>query len=64
VCQSRDDISFLFFVVSVTGIWGLLALRLADDSIIPFNYVSYADQLQVFLYRHKYCDLLLAKYYL
>ncbi|KOM34048.1 hypothetical protein LR48_Vigan02g019800 [Vigna angularis] len=34
--------------VAVTGIWGLLALRLADDSIIPFNYVSYADQLQVY----------------
>ncbi|TKY53208.1 glutamate carboxypeptidase 2 [Spatholobus suberectus] len=32
--------------VAVTGIWGLLALRLADDSIIPFNYLSYADQLQ------------------
>ncbi|KAL9319314.1 hypothetical protein ACSQ67_015831 [Phaseolus vulgaris] len=34
--------------VAVTGIWGLLALRLADDSIIPFNYLSYADQLQVY----------------
>ncbi|CAJ1967349.1 unnamed protein product [Sphenostylis stenocarpa] len=34
--------------VAVTGIWGLLALRLADDSIIPFNYLSYVDQLQVY----------------
>ncbi|KAK7345192.1 hypothetical protein VNO77_15758 [Canavalia gladiata] len=34
--------------VAVAGIWGLLALRLADDSIIPFNYLSYADQLQVY----------------
>ncbi|XP_020239789.1 probable glutamate carboxypeptidase PLA3 [Cajanus cajan] len=34
--------------VAVTGIWGLLALRLADDSILPFNYLSYADQLQVY----------------
>ncbi|KAH1228019.1 putative glutamate carboxypeptidase AMP1 [Glycine max] len=33
---------------AVTGIWGLLALRLADDSIIPFNYLSYANQLQVY----------------
>ncbi|RDX96874.1 putative glutamate carboxypeptidase AMP1, partial [Mucuna pruriens] len=32
--------------VAVAGIWGLLALRLADDFIIPFNYLSYADQLQ------------------
>ncbi|XP_027934607.1 probable glutamate carboxypeptidase AMP1 [Vigna unguiculata] len=42
--------------VAVTGIWGLLALRLADDSIIPFNYVSYADQLQV--YNDKLSNLL------
>ncbi|KAK4757396.1 hypothetical protein SAY87_018697 [Trapa incisa] len=32
--------------VSASGIWGLLALHLADDPIIPFNYVSYAIQLQ------------------
>ncbi|KAJ4843991.1 putative glutamate carboxypeptidase amp1 [Turnera subulata] len=35
--------------VAVAGIWGLLALRLADDFILPFNYLSYANQLQ----RHK-----------
>ncbi|XP_062167144.1 probable glutamate carboxypeptidase AMP1 isoform X2 [Alnus glutinosa] len=34
--------------VAVAGIWGLLALHLADDSIIPFNYVSYANQLQAY----------------
>ncbi|XP_048137606.1 probable glutamate carboxypeptidase AMP1 isoform X2 [Rhodamnia argentea] len=28
------------------GVWGLLALRLADDLILPFNYLSYANQLQ------------------
>lgn len=39
----------MLFVVSVTEIWGLLGLRLADDSIIPFNYLSYAEQLQVYL---------------
>ncbi|KAM4079340.1 hypothetical protein ACB094_09G110200 [Castanea mollissima] len=32
--------------VAVAGIWGLLALHLADDSILPFNYLSYAEQLQ------------------
>lgn len=32
--------------VAVTGIWGLLALHLADDSILPFNYLSYTSQLQ------------------
>ncbi|KAF5473992.1 hypothetical protein F2P56_005935 [Juglans regia] len=32
--------------VAVAGIWGILALHLADDSILPFNYLSYADQLQ------------------
>nr|XP_043632513.1 probable glutamate carboxypeptidase AMP1 [Erigeron canadensis] len=32
--------------VAVAGVWGLLALHLADDPILPFNYVSYAAQLQ------------------
>ncbi|XP_042041811.1 probable glutamate carboxypeptidase AMP1 [Salvia splendens] len=32
--------------VTVTGIWGLVALRLADDPILPFNYLSYAAELQ------------------
>ncbi|GLT36037.1 hypothetical protein SLA2020_104420 [Shorea laevis] len=32
--------------LAVTGIWGLLALHLADDTILPFNYHSYADQLK------------------
>ncbi|KAL2327310.1 hypothetical protein Fmac_020737 [Flemingia macrophylla] len=32
----------------VTGIWGLLGLRLAGDSILPFNYLSYANQLQIY----------------
>ncbi|XP_021718250.1 probable glutamate carboxypeptidase AMP1 [Chenopodium quinoa] len=31
---------------AVAGLWGLLALRLADDPILPFNYHSYAMQLQ------------------
>ncbi|KAK9170218.1 hypothetical protein Syun_002358 [Stephania yunnanensis] len=33
--------------VAMAGMWGLLALRLADDPILPFNYSSYAAQLQV-----------------
>ncbi|KAL6332084.1 hypothetical protein AAG906_020765 [Vitis piasezkii] len=31
--------------VAVAGVWGLLALRLADDPILPFNCVSYTEQL-------------------
>lgn len=31
---------------AVGGIWGLLALKLADCKILPFNYVTYADSLQ------------------
>ncbi|KAK9290745.1 hypothetical protein L1049_008921 [Liquidambar formosana] len=32
--------------VAVAGLWGLLALHLSDDPIVPFNYLSYAHQLQ------------------
>lgn len=32
--------------VAVASIWGTLALQLADHEILPFNYVSYADELQ------------------
>ncbi|KAK9078575.1 hypothetical protein SSX86_002632 [Deinandra increscens subsp. villosa] len=32
--------------VAVAGVWGLLALHLTDDPILPFNYLSYAAQLQ------------------
>lgn len=32
---------------SVAGIWGLVALHLADDPILPFKYLSYATELQV-----------------
>ncbi|GAB4834112.1 hypothetical protein Ancab_032371 [Ancistrocladus abbreviatus] len=35
--------------VAVSGIWGLLALHLADDPVLPFNYVSYAAQLQEYI---------------
>ncbi|THF98206.1 hypothetical protein TEA_016569 [Camellia sinensis var. sinensis] len=31
--------------VAVTGVWGLLALHLADDAVLPLNYISYAAQL-------------------
>lgn len=34
--------------VTAAGIWGLVALRLADDPILPFNYLSYATELQVY----------------
>ncbi|CAL9166032.1 unnamed protein product [Musa hybrid cultivar] len=32
--------------VAVASIWGLVALRLADDEFLPFNYISYALELQ------------------
>ncbi|GER44813.1 transferrin receptor protein [Striga asiatica] len=32
--------------VAMAGIWGLVALNLADDPILPFNYLSYANELQ------------------
>ncbi|KAH0747700.1 hypothetical protein KY285_009357 [Solanum tuberosum] len=32
--------------VAVTGVWGLLAFRLAEDPILPFNYLPYAAELQ------------------
>ncbi|KAL2904909.1 putative glutamate carboxypeptidase AMP1, partial [Bienertia sinuspersici] len=40
------DGTFIVIMFLVAGIWGLLALRLADDPILPFNYHSYAMQLQ------------------
>ncbi|KAI4341306.1 hypothetical protein MLD38_026042 [Melastoma candidum] len=38
--------------VAAAEIWGLLALRLADDPILPFNYIAYVTQLQ------RYVDIL------
>ncbi|XP_047324612.1 probable glutamate carboxypeptidase LAMP1 [Impatiens glandulifera] len=32
--------------VAVASVWGLVALRLADEEILPFNYLHYADELQ------------------
>ncbi|KAE9465693.1 hypothetical protein C3L33_02401, partial [Rhododendron williamsianum] len=32
--------------VAIAGVWGLLALHLADDPVLPLNYLSYAAQLQ------------------
>lgn len=31
--------------VSVTSVWGLLALRLADDKVLPMKYEKYASEL-------------------
>ncbi|XP_045795803.1 probable glutamate carboxypeptidase AMP1 isoform X2 [Trifolium pratense] len=42
--------------VAATGIWGLLALRLADDPVLPFDYLSYANELR--LYRDKLSSML------
>ncbi|KAI3925898.1 hypothetical protein MKW92_018778, partial [Papaver armeniacum] len=32
--------------VATASIWGLVSLRLADDEFLPFNYLSYANELQ------------------
>ncbi|KAL3532545.1 hypothetical protein ACH5RR_006066 [Cinchona calisaya] len=32
--------------VAVSSIWGFLALQLADEEFLPFNYLSYANELQ------------------
>ncbi|KAL6997872.1 glutamate carboxypeptidase II [Sarracenia purpurea var. burkii] len=32
--------------VAITGVWGLVALHLADDAVLPLNYLSYVTQLQ------------------
>lgn len=42
-----ERIRLIILMLSAAGVWGLLALRLADDLILPFNYLSYANQLQV-----------------
>ncbi|KAK8453624.1 hypothetical protein SEVIR_5G314800v4 [Setaria viridis] len=34
--------------VAAASIWGMMALRLADDEIIPFNYMSYAIELEAY----------------
>jgi hypothetical protein len=46
--------SFLFPVLPVTEIWGLLALRLADDHVLPFDYQTYASQIQVYQFFSKF----------
>ncbi|KAK3016478.1 hypothetical protein RJ639_007727 [Escallonia herrerae] len=32
--------------VAVASIWGLVALRLADEEFLPFDYISYTNELQ------------------
>lgn len=32
--------------VAVATVWGFIALRLADEEILPFNYLNYASELQ------------------
>ncbi|RLN24743.1 putative glutamate carboxypeptidase 2 [Panicum miliaceum] len=34
--------------VAAASIWGMMALRLANDEIIPFNYMSYASELEAY----------------
>lgn len=46
----------MFCIAVVSGVWGLVALHLADDMILPFRYLSYADQLQVRVAPFSYVD--------
>ncbi|KAL5572532.1 hypothetical protein UlMin_022129 [Ulmus minor] len=32
--------------VAVASVWGLVALWLADEEVLPFNYLSYAEELE------------------
>ncbi|KAG0622034.1 hypothetical protein M758_3G066300 [Ceratodon purpureus] len=34
--------------VAITTVWGLLALRLADDAILPMKYENYANELHTY----------------
>ncbi|KAM0885620.1 hypothetical protein ACQ4PT_030196 [Festuca glaucescens] len=43
--ENHGDPLFLRHL-AITEIWGLLALRLADDLVLPFDYQTYASQLQ------------------
>ncbi|MBA0846577.1 hypothetical protein Goshw_004089 [Gossypium schwendimanii] len=44
------DNTALLFDMLVAGVWGLLGLHLADDPVLPLDYLSYAKQLQVWGY--------------
>lgn len=43
-----QQICLFFGIMTAASFWGLVALRLADDEILPFDYVSYASELKVF----------------
>jgi len=42
------------FHLAAASIWGMMALRLANEEILPFNYMSYAIELEV---RRLQCSL-------
>lgn len=46
-CTEDYMARFSLYFPSVAEVWGLLALHLADDPVLPLNYLSYAAQLQV-----------------
>uniref|UniRef100_A0A368UIK9 Peptidase M28 domain-containing protein n=1 Tax=Glycine max TaxID=3847 RepID=A0A368UIK9_SOYBN len=45
--------------VAAASVWGLVALWLADEEFLPFDYLSYAKELQI-LYNTKYLNHSLA----
>ncbi|KAG2286912.1 hypothetical protein Bca52824_046516 [Brassica carinata] len=42
----RNADPFFHRHVAMAGIWGLLGIILADEPVLPFDYISYAEQLQ------------------
>ncbi|KAI8553730.1 hypothetical protein RHMOL_Rhmol05G0039100 [Rhododendron molle] len=34
--------------VAAASVWGLVALKLADEELLPFNYLSYSHELQIY----------------
>ncbi|KAJ7548570.1 hypothetical protein O6H91_07G017500 [Diphasiastrum complanatum] len=35
--------------VAISSVWGLVALHLADDDVLPFDYLNYAHELQKYM---------------
>ncbi|MBA0703973.1 hypothetical protein Golax_016264 [Gossypium laxum] len=55
------DNTALLFDMLVAGVWGLLGLHLADDPVLPLDYLSYAKQLQKLMEQEFTNDLLALK---
>lgn len=47
--------------IPVASVWGLVALWLADEEFLPFDYVSYAKELQVYIHHSNFVSLSIMK---